>query len=100
MSTNPTDRIENPHRVVEPAPLLPRHELRPATLGAGVALAGLGFVFLLQQLGTVTMGAAPTVAVLVLAGAIALVGVAAGWARRPRPADGDADPRGTGPRES
>lgn len=82
MSTTHPERAENPHRTKDPAPLLPRHDLRPAGLGTGLALAGLGCVFLLQQLGAITMGAAPTIAALVFAGAVVLIGLATGWSQR------------------
>ena len=82
MPASQTERVENPHRVEAGRPLLPPHEFRPARLGIGVALAGLGGAFLLQQLGVITMGAAPTIAALVVAGAAVLTTAAASWSRR------------------
>jgi hypothetical protein len=77
-----TDRIENPHRPEARPPVLSPHPFRPGTLGAGLALTGLGAVFMAQQLGALALGPAATVAVLTLAAAVLVIAVAIGWSRR------------------
>lgn len=77
MSTD-TDRIENPHRDRPVEPLLAPHPFQPGRLAGGAALVALGLLFLGQQLGVVAGGAVPTVAALVVAGALLLVGAAVG----------------------
>jgi hypothetical protein len=77
-----TERIENPHRPPARPPVLTPHPFRPGTLAAGVALTALGGVLLAQQLGAISLGPLKTVAVLTLAAAVLLVGIAIGWSRR------------------
>ncbi len=88
-----TERLENPHRPAERPPLLQPHPFRPGTFGAGVTLTALGAVFLLQQLGAVSLGPVTTVAIVTLAAAGLLIAIAVGWSRRAHAADkADAPP--------
>jgi hypothetical protein len=89
MSGDTAERHENPHRPAERPPLLTPHPFRPGTFGAGVALTALGAVFLLQQLGDLSLGPLTTVAVVTLAAAVLLIAVAVGWSRRARDAGED-----------
>ena len=84
------ERHENPHRPAQRPPLLQPHPFRPGTFGAGVALTALGCVFLLQQLGAVSLGPVTTFALVILAAAGLLIAVAVGWSRRAHGADADA----------
>jgi hypothetical protein len=77
-----TERIENPHRREPRPPVLTLHPFRAGTFAAGVALTALGAVFLAQQLGAVSLGPQKTVAILTLAAAVLVIGVAIGWSRR------------------
>jgi hypothetical protein len=76
------ERHENPHRPAERAPLLQPHPFRPGTFGAGATLTALGVVFLLQQLGAVSLGPVTTLAIVTLAAAGLLIAVAVGLSRR------------------
>lgn len=76
------ERHLNPHRPPERPPILEPHPFRPGAFGAGIALAGLGVVFAVQQLGAVALGPVTTIAVLTLALAGLLVAAAIGWSRR------------------
>jgi hypothetical protein len=77
-----TERISNPHRPAERAPVLTPHPFRPGTFAAGVTLTALGVVFAAHQLGAVSLGPVKTVAIVTLAAAALLVGIAIGWSRR------------------
>jgi hypothetical protein len=77
-----TERIENPHRPEARPPVLTPHAFHPGAFAAGVALTALGGVFLVQQLGAVSLGPLKTVAILTLTAAVLLIGVAIGWSRR------------------
>jgi hypothetical protein len=91
------ERHENPHRPAERPPLLQPHPFRPGTFGAGVALTALGAIFLLQQLGAVSLGPVTTVAVVTLAAAGLLIAVAVGWSRRAHAAAAGDSPAGDTP---
>lgn len=78
----PTERIENPHRLAARPPLVRPHPFRPANLGAGLALTGLGVISIAQQLGSVALGPVTTGALLLCAVALVLTAVAIGWSRR------------------
>jgi hypothetical protein len=78
----PPQRHENPHRRVARPPLLKPHPFRPANLGAGLALTGLGLISIAQQLGGVALGPVSTGASVLCAAALLLTAVAIGWSRR------------------
>lgn len=76
------ERVRNPHRPAPRAPLLTPHDMRPATLASGVAMVGMGAVLFAHQVGWIAMGPGRTVALLVVAAACAMAGLAVSWARR------------------
>jgi hypothetical protein len=81
-SDQPAERSENPHRRAARPPLVKAHPFRPANLGAGLALTGLGLISLAQQLGRVALGPVTTGALVLCAAALLLTAVAIGWSRR------------------
>ncbi|MDX6546767.1 MAG: hypothetical protein QOG33_317 [Gaiellales bacterium] len=78
----PTERFKNPHRLAPRPPLVKPHPFRPANLGAGLALTGLGVLSFAQQLGRVALGPVFTGSLVLCAAALLLVAVAIGWSRR------------------
>lgn len=75
-------RVQNPHRPEPRAPLLTPHDMRPATLASGMAMVGAGAALFAHQSGWIAMGPGRTVALLVVAAAVVVAGLAVSWARR------------------